>query len=397
MDNDQHYAQDSSELYAVYKMQEAAEGIGRSAGTHSPERWSEFVTYLSDCGLTVNEFENGRFRSYKDNVDRQVPAWVERLSLHFEDSTFFFENVEKEMRDRGMKADVLLHVRGLARESIAVSIKNYIGGGGITRPQVSSGTFLSFATGFVFDRVGVGQYVDPRPNADSPVFRGSTPSIRNAVLDYMDEHPEDFVGIEGSWRLVKPMLAQLDRLQAEMRAELLGPDCEMYDQARVRAVVERIAKPGMDAVLVIFAVLGVDVVRHKFLDRIGMDADGKEEALFFEADRYVDSITNPAYHLLREQLNDPGTAFIFDRHKQNIRFEFKESGGQSLLKVDVPFTINTNGAWFRPRERFSGEQTYIDKGHPVSLRWGQRRPYKSKEIATSTNTYLDLRKTGIFG
>lgn len=397
MDNDQHYAQDSCELYAVYKMQEAAERLGRSDGVHSGERWEEFVAYLSDCGLTVDEFENGKFRKYRQNVDQQVPAWVERLGLHFGGSNFFFENVEKEMRDRGMKADLLVHLSGEAEGHIAVSIKNYIGAGGITRPQVSSGTFLSFATGFVFDRVGVGQYVDPRPEADPPVFKGSTTVARDAVLDYMDEHASEFVAIRGTWRSIKPLLHHLERLQAEMREELLGPDCEMYDQARVRAVVERIAKPGIDTVLAIFEVLGEDVVRHKFLDRIGMDGDGKEEALFFDSERYVDSITNPAYHQLRELLNDAATDFSYVRHKQNIRFEFRSLSGKVLLKVDVPFTINTNGAWFRPRERFSGQQSYLDKGQTVSLKWGQRRPNKSKEIATSTNTYLDLGKTGIFG
>lgn len=196
-------------------------------------------------------------------------------------------------------------------------------------------------------------------------------------------------------RTSKAQLELLEQLNAEMREELLGPECEMYDKARVRMVVERIAQPGMEAVLRIFDILGSARVREKFLARVGMD--GKEEALFFDADRYVDSITNPRYHDLRQKLNADTTEFTAAQHRQGIRFEFTDERGKDLLRTEVPFTVNTNGAWYRPRARYQGLREYDDKGHPMMLEWGQRRPYKSREIATSTNTYVNLARTGIFG
>lgn len=382
MDHDQHSIQDSNEAYAAYVAQLTAEELGVATEQCSHKRYAEFVTYLHGCGLTLEEWEHGLFGKYKANVDAQVPNFVKRLVTTYKGSTFDFELREKEERIEGNKADMLVKVSGLVNPH-RVSVKNYMGAGGITRPQVSSGTFLSFACEFVFDRVGVGMYTDPRNDGlfDGKVtFRGSNNGERNAVLTY-----------EGRDQFIKPLMF-LDQCQQEMRTELLGPDCEFYDALRVRAVVERIAKPAMDTVLAIFEMLGEETVRMKFLAKIGMD--GKEEALFFDSERVVDSITNPKYHELRAWLNADTTEFSVLQHKQNIRFAFTE--GARRFTTDVPFTINTNGAWYRPKERYQGTWTYNDKGHDVALLWGQRRPYKSKEIATSTNTYVDLSKAGIF-
>lgn len=382
MDDDQHSIQDSCEAYTAFVMQHTAEELGVAGTVRSPQLWDAFVSYLAGCGLSISEFEIGDFGKYKRNVDLQVPRFVDRLSQHFEGATIDFVLDEAAMRIAGMKGDVWMHVGGL-EQPISLSIKNYIGSGGITRPQVSSGTYLSFACGFVFNRVGVGKYEDPRPNAPRPVFQGSNASVRNDILEF-----------EGRSELKRP-LEFLEELNADMRHELLDDSCEMYDASRVRSVVERIAQPGIEAVLDIFNMLGSARVREKFLDRIGMD--GKEEALFFDSDRYVDSITNPRYHELRGRLNAPETAFSVKQHRQALRFGFTDDKGRDLLLTDVPFTVNTNGAWYRPRARYVGIREYDDKGHLVELRWGQRRPYKSREIATSTNTYINLSRTGIFG
>lgn len=385
-DKDQKQLQDANEAYAVYIAQLTAEQLGVATEQSSHKRRADFVTYLHGCGLTLEEWEHGLYGKYKANVDSQVPKFVKRLADTYAGSTFDFELREKEERILGKKADMLVKVSGLAKPH-RVSVKNYMGAGGIVRPQVSSGTFLSFACEFVFERVGVGTYTDPR-NQDvfegKLTFRGSNSEERNAVLKY-----------QGRDQFIKPLMF-LEQCQQEMRAELLGADCEFYDAARVRAVVDRIAKPAMDTVIDIFRMLDKEepgVVRLKFLAKIGMD--GEEEALFFDSERVVDSITNPKYHDLRAWLNAETTEFKAFQYKQNIRFEFTGSG-RKPFRTDVPFTINTNGAWYRPTVRYEGTQEKNDKGHLLQLKWGQRRPYKSREIATSTNTYVDLSKAGIF-
>lgn len=381
MDNTQHRVQDSCEAYAVLVMQRTAEDLSVATTTQSDELNSQFIDYLFGANLTQVEFESGEYKLYKENVDAQVPRFIERLAAQHPGVTFTFENVERDARNNGRKADVDIH-SSAASKPIPLSIKNYIGSGGITRPQVSSGTFLSFACGFVFDRIGVGTYEDPREAAPRPTFRGSDAVTRDHILQSTNR--ESLI----------PLLSVLASLQAEMRADLLGEDMTVYDQARVRAAVERSAVPAIRATLQIFDVLGTDLVREKFLARAGLD--GKEEALFFDAERYVDSITNPKYHSLRERLNAESTTFLVEQHRQAIRFSFIDPDGTNILVTDVPFTINTNGAWYRPKEQYDGVRVYNDKGHDVELTWGQRRPYKSREIATSTNTYINLIDTGIF-
>lgn len=379
MDDVQHSIQDSCEAYAVYVMQRTAENLGISTDGSSSARWADFVDYLNSCNMNLADFDKGDFAKYKNNVDLQVPRFVERLADYYGDSTFTFELVEAQARNGGLKTDVHIHVSG-HREPVQLSIKNYIGSGGITRPQVSSGTYLSFANGFIFERIGVGKYEDPRP--DMKWFMGSNGATREAVLDYTKRSE------------YKKWLAHLSELSREMREDLLGDDCRMYDQSRVRAAVDRCANAGIATVLAIFHALGPETVQEKFLARMGMD--GTEEALFFDARQYIDSITSPKYHQLRAKLNASSTTFRYDQHGQGIRFEFIDTSGKSLLSTDVPFTINTNGAWHRPKKRYEGRQIKNDKGTEVRLLWGERRPNKSREIATSTNTWVNLRKAGIF-
>jgi hypothetical protein len=377
MDREQHVVQDAAEVYSVFVMQRAAEEMQKAAQQSSSDRLEDFYQYLDEAGLTLNDFESGRYRQYKVNADLQLPKFVERISAALDSSRLGFINVEKEFRNRGLKGDFVLSY-GEGADEIPVSLKNYIGSGGVSRPQVGSGTFASFAASFVFERVGVGAYLDP---TSGDPFRGSDVEQRTRIL--LATNRGDLV----------PLLAVLDQVQAEVREEFLGPSGVHYDQAKVKAAAQRVASMGIDATLELFQRLSIDHVRSVFLARTGLD--GEEEALFFDDQRYVDSITTREYHELRQRLNDPGAKLDISRQGQGIRFEFSDAEGP-ILRTDVPYTINTNGAWYRPKERYSGTRQYLDKGHLVDLAWGQRRPYKSREIATSVNMYVDLAKAGIF-
>jgi hypothetical protein len=70
------------------------------------------------------------------------------------------------------------------------------------------------------------------------------------------------------------------------------------------------------------------------------------------------------------------------------------NGSRTLLQVDVPFTINKNGAWISG-DYYTGTRWHAKEGR--QLAWGQRRPKKSRELATSINTYVNFGATGIFG
>ena len=63
------------------------------------------------------------------------------------------------------------------------------------------------------------------------------------------------------------------------------------------------------------------------------------------------------------------------------------------MNIEVPFTLQKNGAWHLPKVKYSGTQYNEKEG--IDLLHGERRPKKSKEIATSINTYLNLKKAGV--
>ncbi|OYX59398.1 MAG: hypothetical protein B7Y93_00100 [Micrococcales bacterium 32-70-13] len=378
MDRDQHITQDAAEFYAVYLMAKTAEEMGVAILPHSKELWQEFVDYLAIAhrDWAISDF-GSRYPAYKANADAQVPAFVQRLAVAFPGSKFAFEVDEARLRNLGKKADFILTIDEPSR-TYAVSLKNYVGPGGVKRPQVSSGTFLSFAAGFVFERNGVGTYVDPRTPDTS--FKGSNTKDRDAVLAF-----------EGRADLA-PLLMKLVDLQQHVRSRLLT--LRYYDQAAVKGVVAEIVPQAQDTLLSVFDVLGHDVVRQKFLERANLD--GGEDALYFDGLQFADSITNPRFRELYARINDPNTTFKVVKAGQSLRFSF-EANGAVVVSADVPLTINTNGAWHRPKPPYQGKQLKVDKGVPVELEWGEIRPRKSKEIATSTNLYLDLAAAGVFG
>ena len=77
---------------------------------------------------------------------------------------------------------------------------------------------------------------------------------------------------------------------------------------------------------------------------------------------------------------------------KGIGFDFVLEG-ETLVQVDVPFTINKNGAWISGTP-YDGVRFHAKEG--IDLAYGQRRPKKSKELATSINTYVNFGAAGIF-
>lgn len=376
MDRDRHIAQDAAEHYAVYLMAETAETLGVAQNRTSHQIWDGFVSYLTERNWTFEEEFTKLEPDYKVNVDSQVPRFVQRLASLHPDSKFDFSIDEANFRNQGLKADFVLAMDDFSVQHF-VSLKNYTGSSGIVRPQVSSGTFLSFAASFAFDRAGVGTYRDPR--SQGQIFKGSDTKTRTDVLLH-----------EGREELIS-QFAVLESLQATARDSLLS--LRFYDRDKVRDVIREIVPQAQQAITSIFEIVGIERVREKFLERIGLD--GSEDIFFFDKSRFVDSLTNPKFHDLCQALNSDRAAFEIETRGQGLAFSFKRDG-RLLLQADVPLTINTNGAWHRPKERYKGKQAKLDKGHLVHLEWGELRPHKSKELATSTNSYLNLGATGIF-
>jgi hypothetical protein len=375
MDKNQHLTQDAAEPYAVYVMAEASSQLGVLGNQNSRELWKQFLDYLSKVGWSERDFVKF-YPMYKNNVDNQIPKFIERLAALDSKAKYTFQLDEVEQRNAGNKADFIIRVDNNDKP-LMVSLKNYIGSGGIKRPQVSSGTFLSFANGFIFDRNGVGTY--SFPNQAESSFKGSIKSDRDLALK------------ELNLEKLAQNLDSLNDLQQLVRNELLG--LRFYDQNKVRAVIEEIVPQAQRALLSIFDTLGPEKVKLKFLERANLR--GAEHILYFDSANSVDSITSEKFAELYKLLNSPETILSVSARGQSLVFDFVHNGNV-LLSNQVPLTVNTNGAWHRPNEKYSGTQEKLDKGVLVHLEYGEIRPRKSKEIATSTNLYMDLASAQVF-
>ena len=365
----EHFIQDACELLAVAEMQLHAEELGLSKRRLSPERMREYEEYVRNHKITAMDF--AEYPQYRDNIKKHVHRFVERLAAHRPFRDIVFNCTERESRNKSMKGDFAIQIDGAT--PISVSLKNYRNS--IGRPQVSAGTFNSFALSFLLiPAPGVGMYINTH---DGSVFRGSQQTRRNQVLRN-----------SGSAWALKP-LDKLDELNQQIKQTFVYSDeYEFLSEDKFDAERKRVGAAGAEIVFGILSALPPSDIRRQIVERIGFA--GTEEQLMFDPERYTDSIT---VSLFRDLINAVrhDAHFDFRIKGQGIAFEFSH-GRKPLLGIHVPFTINKNGAWIS--ETYSGTRLHPKEG--VRLATGQRRPKKSKELATSINTYLDLESTGIF-
>ena len=213
-------------------------------------------------------------------------------------------------------------------------------------------------------------------------FKGSIVPKRDAAL------------IDIGYGSCIPLLHELDEMQQSMRKRVLeNPEMKIFDESKWKSLCTEVGNFGAETTLKMFQIIDKELITNLILKSTGIVGD--EELLAITKSEYLDSFTNRRFHKLREDLLDEKIVLNIVRVGQSINFIYSLNK-VDRLKVTVPFTINSNGAWHRDVDPYEGTQKINDKGNSVNLRYGELRPYKSREIATSINTYLELTNTGIF-
>jgi hypothetical protein len=364
----QHFVQDACELYAVAELQRLAEDAGVAMTEDAADKLEAFEAYANERDLTSTDFD--RWPNYMGNVATHLPAFFQDLTRVIGATPMDFMNVEREFRNRNLKGDFVIRRPG--EKDISVSLKNYHQSA--ERPQCSSGTFNSFVLNFMFESSGVGMFIAP----DGSRFKGSTKPKRDAAIE------------AAGFASVLPLMAQLDSLNSAIKERFVySEEFEFLDERKFDRARKEVGSEGQRIILDIVSSIGAERIKQRLLKMTGLD--GSEEILIMDPLRRSDSITNGSFRRLRIGVMDPESTVNFTAHGQSIRFEFRLDS-VVLLTVDVPFTINKNGAWIS--EVYSGARLHKREG--VMLSSGQRRPKKSKELATSTNTYVDFAAAGIF-
>lgn len=364
------------ELYAVAVLQREAERSGLASKTDSARKFAAYRAYLRKRGLSDRSLRSGKWGAYRQSCDRHLPGFFARLaeSRLFQKKRLNFENVEVLSRIAGKKAD--LEISTQAGRPISVALKNYTDA---RRIQLHSATFNSFALGFFFDSDAVGRFVD---RVSGTRFQGAAYAARDAALTL------------AGYRKVVPLMHANDEIQVGLRRRFVESKRFALSPPSLAVWREACAECGNSGVKVALKILKFvppEQLKRRLLRMTGFD--GTEEMLILDPVRFSDSITVPAFRRLRRALRARETEVTPRKWGQSIRFEFR---GKDVPKfaVDVPFTINSNGAWVRGTP-FRGRRHF---GPPdnAELRWGERRPGKSRQLSTITLTWLDLRTTGIF-
>jgi len=368
-----HLEADACEVAWVFLVAEELERKNVATEGIAESRKQDLLNHLSEQPK-LKDIEGLSKKTYYKNCVKQAPRFVSELIDTFPNSTFNVFDVEKEYRDMNMKGDFAIVVNG--EETISFSLKNYKGG--VKRPQVCSGTYNSFVMNILFKSDGVGMFRNP---IDGLRFNGKGKD-RDLIVER--NYGMDIVKI----------LHKLDKLNVDMKEDFANsPDRKFFDKTMWEISCHDIGHEGADMVLDFLKnYVSKNLVRNRVMKMAGID--GAEELLAFDGKNYLNSLVNKRFKRMLEKI--PTCELNYFRHAKNIRFEFK-FGDEIILEIDIPFTLNSNGCWYKgdtAKDVYEGKRFHKKEG--IELGWGERRPKKSREIATSVNTYVDFKKAGMF-
>lgn len=374
MNPTEHYIQDACEVYAPALLQQFAQDAGLSITNDAEAKMKNFHDYAKKTGLVDADFNGGKYAAYKSNLDRHLPAFFAGLVAMFPGQSMDFENVE--VLGRNMKNAADFKVTLSSGKTIPFSLKNYRGTVG--NPQVCAGTFNSFVLNFLFAPKGVGSFIDPTTGER---FLGANKPERDRVL-----------AASGYGYLI-PVIQGLDALNLGLKKYADEDRFEFLDEASEKEIEDAskaLGNAGADLAIRVISGLDPARVKARLLKVSGLD--GEEEFLFIEPGRFTDSLTCEPFRRLRRAAQDAAVEVRATRTLQGIAFDFV-ADERVLLHVYVPFTLNRNGSWISDENHRGGR---YHAGEKKVLDYGQRRPKKSRQIATSINTYVNFAAAGIF-
>lgn len=364
--------QNAAEYYFAYRLQQEFERLGVSTtSTLSLSLEKKFKDYLNNTAL--NSFVGC---VYQKNVDRHISDIASKWAHKFFGFTIDCANYAKQGRAQQVKSDVILKISN--GEEIGISLKNY-DKPKLTDIQVNSGTWASFPLNFLFDSTGMGTWTYEGIYFTSKPYEGHRLRAVTAIKSWAKNNNASANALVTVFKnaitrneLIKQKYVESPETEILTAKVNNGfkKDCNTYGNAQI------------DDMIAALQTIPHSCIKQRFLKMIGF---GVEEVLCLWSGEYLDSITNNKLKASISRINNTNMTVDFYKHKKNIRFTAKDESGIILI-VDIPFTYNKNGGWHNestPRICSKSGQV-IQPFH--------RRPEKAKEMNTSTNTWVRLKK-----
>jgi hypothetical protein len=367
-----HYIQDAGECFTVWKFQEELENRGKALSIESEKCKLEFTNYCTTRKL-LNKFNKS---IYRKNILAISTLFITNLIELYPNRKMRIINTEVENRNKSLKGDFKILFDDNSFKS--VSLKNYKGG--YERIQLCSGTWNSLINKFFLKEAeGPGMFYNIEEGQEGKKYRGSNISIRNNNYKLL------------GYSAIIPLIERYDTINKTIKEKYVYNNSTLYwndtvatswkkDCTIYGCEASKIAKECLEN-------LDSKVVLDKLLNMANLN--NKEELLLIGNGKMLCSLFDKNYKTMLERVNSPNCNIKFINNNQTLTFNIFDKIG-TIVSIDIPFTLQKNGAWFL-------EEEYRDKKyyHPKEgkeLVYGERRPKKSKEIATSTNMWFDINK-----
>ena len=368
-----HHKQDANELYIVYKLQELLENKDRHITKDSAKKKDD---YLKHCDISKIKISS----CYTNITDIHAPMIIDSLLMNYPGSRFDIVCVETEFRNQSKKGDFLIKFSDNKQDK-SVSLKCYKNS--INRVQVCSGTWNSFLSRFFLckelnDSPGVYRDKDNKSFSCGKLQKRDEFILENHKKG--EKIVKNFHILDKIFNKKKDLYTKSSKYEkiTEEGENKFKKDCEKY--GRQAALI---CKENLKAVK-------SDKIKKSILDMLGFHNNG-EEMLFLDKKQMFISLFDKDFKRFIELLNDNNTTIDVDTKKQSLSFDFVNDK-KSLLEVNIPFTFNKNGAWFLDKKYKNTDNKFYHEKEGIYLSYGDRRPNKCREFATSTNTWINFSK-----
>lgn len=363
-----HYYQDLSEVYFCYKYQSTLEEMCFNlTPNRSKELYKEYMDYVDIRDIILSEYDACY---YKINIDKHIKNIVIYYLQFYDNKHHDIYDVEKESRNKGSKADFILQFKDFSDE---YSLKHYKK---LSKIQVCSGTYVSLLDHFVLNKWGgPGSFID----SNGVVF--SSRKKQKVFMEYTKckNGTELYILRE---ELIKLNMYIKNKYVYGTFAEHFTEDVEKeFDKDKLM-----LADEGTGLIITALNLLNTQIVKYKILSRTGLCNGTDSKLLCIFPSKFYNSETNKNFKELLISLDT--SCVVYNKHQQSLKFSLETLDQKVLLDIDVPFTINKNGAWFHD-SNYTTEPFYY-KPEQMYLYYNQRRPKKSPELAPSTNIYVPI-------
>jgi len=365
-----HYIQDAAELYWVYIIQKELQGRGKAIHEDGVlELETEFNEYCGERCI-IDSFNTSE---YKLNMDQVYIEFVEKLFKKYPGKKLDIKSIEVEYRNLGLKGDFMITLDD--GKEIPISLKNYRGG--YESIQLCSGTWHSIVNNFSLEEAsGPGMYTD----CDT----GLRYRAQQKCLDQRNRNYE-----KAGLKEIPELLKEIDDILVQIKEKYIqAEDSMIWDNIKHLWVddCKNLGNKAIDIVIQCLDKLPKGRVLNKFLEKT--DLCHKEELLLIGPNgKMMCSLFNQSYKTLLEKASSGSCSISYFKHGKSLRMSLLDND-EEVLHIDIPFTLQKNGAWYIPKERYEGLKYH--KGEKIDLLYGQRRPKKSKEINTSTNMWFKI-------